>query len=35
VGEIHARNASIPEDVVRFLRFSVNLQIGVATRMLR
>jgi ankyrin repeat protein len=34
VGEIYARNASIPEDVVRFLRCSVNLQIGVAARML-
>jgi ankyrin repeat protein len=34
VREIEARNASIPEDVVRFLRFSLNLQIGVAARML-
>jgi hypothetical protein len=29
-----ARNASIPESVVRFLRSSVNLQIGAAARML-
>ncbi len=34
VREIEARNASIPESVVRFLRSSVNLQIGVAARML-
>ena len=34
VREIEARNASIPENVVRFLRFSVNLQIGAAARML-
>ncbi len=34
VREIEARNASIPENVVRFLRCSVNLQIGVAARML-
>ncbi|MGN6170520.1 MAG: ankyrin repeat domain-containing protein [Solirubrobacteraceae bacterium] len=34
VREIDARNASIPEDVLRFLRFSVNLQIGAAARML-
>ncbi len=34
VREIEARNASIPEDVVRFLRSSVNHQIGVAARML-
>jgi ankyrin repeat protein len=34
VREIEARNASIPENVVRFLRFSVNLQIGVAASML-
>jgi ankyrin repeat protein len=34
VREIEARNASIPENVVRFLRSSVNLQIGVAARML-
>src|SRR5436190_6560380 len=34
VREIEARNASIPESVVRFLRFSVNLQIGAAARML-
>jgi ankyrin repeat protein len=35
VREIEARNASIPESVLRFLRFSVNLQIGAAARMLR
>ncbi len=34
VREIQARNASIPEDVVQFLRFSVNMQIGAAARML-
>ncbi len=34
VREIQARNASIPENVVRFLRSSVNLQIGAAARML-
>ena len=34
VREIEARNASIPENVVQFLRFSVNLQIGAAARML-
>ena len=34
VHEIEARNASIPENVVRFLRSSVNLQIGAAARML-
>ena len=34
VREIDARNASIPESVVRFLRSSVNLQIGAAARML-
>lgn len=34
VREIEARNASISEDVVRFLRSSVNLQIGAAARML-
>jgi ankyrin repeat protein len=34
VREIEARNASIPESVVRFLRSSVNLQIGAAARML-
>jgi hypothetical protein len=34
VREIEARNAAIPETVVRFLRSSVNLQIGVAARML-
>src|SRR6185437_4334007 len=32
--EIEARNASIPENVMRFLRSSVNLQIGAAARML-
>jgi ankyrin repeat protein len=34
VREIEARNASIPENVMRFLRSSVNLQIGQAARML-
>jgi ankyrin repeat protein len=34
VREIEARNARIPENVVRFLRSSVNLQIGAAARML-
>src|SRR5579884_3621371 len=34
VREIEARNASIPESVMRFLRSSVNLQIGQAARML-
>jgi ankyrin repeat protein len=34
VREIDARNSAIPEDVVRFLSFSVNLQIGAAARML-
>ena len=34
VREVEATNASIPEHVVRFLRFSVNQQIGVAARML-
>jgi hypothetical protein len=34
VREIEARNASIPENVQRFLRFSVNMQIGAAARML-
>jgi ankyrin repeat protein len=34
VHEIEARNASIPEEVMRFLRSSVNLQIGMAARML-
>src|SRR5262249_54300869 len=34
VREIEARNASIPENVMRFLSFSVNLQIGAAARML-
>jgi len=32
VREIDARTTSIPEDVIRFLRFSVNLQIGAAAR---
>lgn len=35
IREIDARNSAIPEDVVRFLSFSVNLQIGTAARMLR
>lgn len=35
VREIRARNASIPENVMRFLSFSVNQQIGAAARMLR
>jgi ankyrin repeat protein len=34
VREIDARNASIPETVRRFLRFSVNSQIGAAARIL-
>ena len=34
VCEIEARNASISENVIRFLRSSVNLQIGQAARML-
>jgi hypothetical protein len=34
VREINARTPSIPEDVIRFLRFSVNLQIGAAAHML-
>lgn len=34
VREIEARNMSIPENVVRFLSSSVNLQIGAAARML-
>ncbi len=34
VREIEARNTSIPESVVRFLRSSVKLQIGAAARML-
>jgi ankyrin repeat protein len=34
VREIEARHASMSEKVVRFLRFSINLQIGVAARML-
>ena len=34
VREIEARNTSIPENVRRFLRFSVNMQIGAAMRML-
>ena len=32
VREIEARNASIPEDVLRFLRSSVNMQIGARSR---
>ena len=32
--EIEARSASIPENVMRFLRFSVNHQIGAAATML-
>src|SRR5262249_23000202 len=32
---IEGRNASIPENVERFLRFSVNMQIGAAARMLQ
>ncbi|HSC05040.1 MAG TPA: ankyrin repeat domain-containing protein [Solirubrobacteraceae bacterium] len=32
--EIEARNTSVPENVVRFLSCSVNLQIGTAARML-
>lgn len=35
VREIDARNASIPENVMRFLRFSVNQGIGAAMRMLQ
>jgi hypothetical protein len=34
VREIEARNVSIPENVMMFLRSSVNLQIGAAARML-
>src|SRR5580704_11017703 len=34
VREIEARNPSIPEDVGRFLRSSVNQQIGAAFRIL-
>src|SRR5271165_5602298 len=34
VREVEARNVSIPENVVQFLRFSVNTQIGAAARML-
>jgi hypothetical protein len=34
VREIQTRNASMPENVARFLRCSVNLQIGSAARML-
>lgn len=34
VREIEARTASIPENVERFLRSSVNMQIGAAARML-
>lgn len=35
VREIGARNAAIPENVMRFLRFSINQGIGVAMRMLQ
>ncbi len=35
VREIEARNASISENVERFLRFSVNMQIGAAALMLQ
>jgi ankyrin repeat protein len=35
VREIQARTTSIPEDVIHFVRFSVNLQIGAAARMLQ
>jgi ankyrin repeat protein len=35
VREIEARNASIPENVERFLRFSLNMQIGAAALMLQ
>ena len=34
VREVEARNAAIPENVLRFLRSSVNFQIGAAARML-
>jgi ankyrin repeat protein len=34
VREIEARNISLPENVLRFLRTSVNTQIGAAARML-
>jgi ankyrin repeat protein len=34
VREIEARNTAIPEHVIRFLRCSVNQQIGVAARLL-
>jgi ankyrin repeat protein len=34
VREVEACRTSIPEDVIRFLRSSVNLQIGMAARML-
>lgn len=34
VREVEARTATLDENVRRFLRFSVNLQIGVAARML-
>jgi ankyrin repeat protein len=34
IREIDARNSAIPEEVVQFLRFSVNQQIGAAARML-
>src|SRR5437764_10817032 len=35
VREIEARNASIPENVERFLRFSLNMQIGAAALLLQ
>ena len=35
VREVEARNTSIPENVQRFLRFSVNMQIGAAMRIMR
>jgi hypothetical protein len=35
VREIEARNTSIPENVERFLRFSLNMQIGAAALMLQ
>ncbi len=34
VHEIEARNATLDENIVRFLRFSVSFQIGAAARML-
>src|SRR5205085_10645069 len=35
VREIEARSVSIPENVVRFLRFSLNMQIGAAALLLQ